>query len=517
MGPAFPELVVHRPEQATLEDNLREWVRNSPYLIVALVVHLLVLLVMANMTRELEVDVTRPPITGHLDDPAPPVRDDPLPPKELEEPIDPTFEPVETPSLPTDAPAEPDATSADLDDLAWDRSSTVIGAGAGLRDFGRDSGGGGGPRPTGDGAPMRSEDAVTRALLWLAYHQDFDGHWSAAEFDLQCGGLGAGQVCEGLGSPRYDVGVTGLALLAFLGAGHTDKTGEHAETVSRGLRWLTKVQGPDGMLCEPTNTTGTYDQAIATLALCEAVTHCRTSSARLRGPARRAVAALLAMRPPASGWRYRAGHPEMSLPGRQADTSVTGWALLALASADKAGLDGDPDAWADAMDFLDEVTDPATGRAGYTARGEGVARESGLERTWPPEQSEALTAVALLCRVFDDPELTDPRQRQLVERAADVLEGLPPVWDDEQPGRRDYYGWYYGAYAAYQVGGRTWRVWEDALLDAVVGSQLLEGDEVGSWDPRFDPWGHAGGRVYATALNALTLEVYYRYPRLAGR
>ena len=32
----------------------------------------------------------------------------------------------------------------------------------------------------------------------------------------------------------------------------------------------------------------------------------------------------------------------------------------------------------------------------------------------------------------------------------------------------------------------------------------------GSWDP--DPvWGGHGGRVYATAMAAVTLEVYYRY------
>jgi len=32
----------------------------------------------------------------------------------------------------------------------------------------------------------------------------------------------------------------------------------------------------------------------------------------------------------------------------------------------------------------------------------------------------------------------------------------------------------------------------------------------GSWDP--DPvWGGHGGRVYATAMAALTLEVYYRH------
>ncbi|RKY14224.1 MAG: hypothetical protein DRP82_04360, partial [Planctomycetota bacterium] len=32
----------------------------------------------------------------------------------------------------------------------------------------------------------------------------------------------------------------------------------------------------------------------------------------------------------------------------------------------------------------------------------------------------------------------------------------------------------------------------------------------GSWDP-VGKWGMVGGRVYSTALNALTLEIYYRY------
>ncbi|RKY14435.1 MAG: hypothetical protein DRP63_08530, partial [Planctomycetota bacterium] len=34
----------------------------------------------------------------------------------------------------------------------------------------------------------------------------------------------------------------------------------------------------------------------------------------------------------------------------------------------------------------------------------------------------------------------------------------------------------------------------------------------GSWDP-VGKWGMVGGRVYSTALNALTLEIYYRYLR----
>ena len=38
-------------------------------------------------------------------------------------------------------------------------------------------------------------------------------------------------------------------------------------------------------------------------------------------------------------------------------------------------------------------------------------------------------------------------------------------------------------------------------------------DEHGSWDS-VDAWGNAGGRVYATAINCLTIEVWSRYKRM---
>ena len=36
----------------------------------------------------------------------------------------------------------------------------------------------------------------------------------------------------------------------------------------------------------------------------------------------------------------------------------------------------------------------------------------------------------------------------------------------------------------------------------------------GSWDPEECVWGEKGGRVYTTAIGALTLEVYYRYGKI---
>ena len=61
----------------------------------------------------------------------------------------------------------------------------------------------------GGGSPG-SESAVDAALRWLARHQEADGHWDGAKYEGR----------------KTDPGITGLAVLAFLGAGHTETAGK---------------------------------------------------------------------------------------------------------------------------------------------------------------------------------------------------------------------------------------------------------------------------------------------------
>ncbi len=88
-----------------------------------------------------------------------------------------------------------------------------------------------------------------------------------------------------------------------------------------------------------------------------------------------------------------------------------------------------------------------------------------------------------------------------------------PAW---KPGQVDFYYWYYGTLAMFQYDGPSgvlWRKWDDAMKAAVVPNQrnATQGCENGSWDPSEDRWGSEGGRVYATAINCLTMECYYIY------
>lgn len=392
---------------------------------------------------------------------------------------------------------EPDAAALDLGDrrgdtaLAGNQHNPALGLGGG-------AGGPAGRRGAGRAALRKAlpdtEKAIGAALGWLRAHQDEDGKWDADGFmrhDLQ------GAPCDGAGNPVHDVGVTGLALLAFLGDGHTLNRGEHSPAVRKACQWLREQQDPEsGLLGSASSHDFVYGHAIATLALVEA---CGLSNSRvLRANAQRAIDYLQRHRNPYKAWRYQPRDGEN-------DLSVTGWCVMALCSAQEFGLNVDPQALAGARVFVEEVTDPATGRAGYTRRGELSARHPGDHgRRFPPERGEALTAVGLFSRVLLGGR---PEREPVMVAAANRILAAPPRWEDEAG--RDLYAWYYASYALYQMGGRHWREWSRHLDGAVVKTQRRDGNFRGSHDP-VDVWGEDGGRVYATALAALTLEAYYR-------
>ena len=99
----------------------------------------------------------------------------------------------------------------------------------------------------------------------------------------------------------------------------------------------------------------------------------------------------------------------------------------------------------------------------------------------------------------------------------DLLLRDKPRWE---PKEIDFYYWYYGSLAIFQFdgpGGAKWRAWNEDMKNVLVKNQntASAGCRNGSWEP-VDRWSRQGGRVYATALNALTLEVYYRYANVFG-
>ena len=374
-----------------------------------------------------------------------------------------------------------------------------IGGGAGGKFGGRF----GGRRNLRAAGGSGTEQALKDGLEWLRIHQFRDGYWSTEEF-MHDNSESESCECDAPGSGNNDVGLTGLALLAFLGDGNTLRQGPYKEVVTRGIKWLRGEQDfENGLIGEEIGHTFIYNHAIAALAISEA--YYFSKSPMIKSTAQKAMNYITRARNPYGAWRYDVP------PVGDNDTSVTGWMIFALKSAEEAGLKTDPEAFTGGMNWIDEVTDQANGRVGYDSIGSMSSRVTGINDDFPPEHGEAMTAVGLLCRFFVGQE---PKDTPIMKKHAALMLDKLPTWDPDGK-QNDMYYWYYGAYAMYQMGGTHWKKWNTAMKPAVLDSQSREGHLKGSWNP-IGPWGYSGGRVYSTAIGVLCLEVYFRYARVLG-
>jgi uncharacterized protein YfaP (DUF2135 family) len=354
------------------------------------------------------------------------------------------------------------------------------------------------------GGTDESEAAVAAGLDWLARHQMPAGHWGP-----ECLGDGGrsrckAPTCSGNGG-EFEVAQTGLALLAFQAGGHYDfNDTTYSGVVRRGLDWLVEHQRPDGGLIgtraadrkSPFHQYYMYEHGIAAFALGEACAVARASGRtpdpRYSQALRKAMAFIQRMQHDDGGWRYR---PNRELPS---DTSVTGWQVLAIKTAQEAGV---------------PVSNECLSRIGPFFHAHAVESTGQTRYLGANTSSEATTGVGMLARQFLLDEADSPMVRKAAEFLADLAERR---WDTEEKQRRDrdYYLWYNCTLAMFHEGGDAWMRWNRIIRDAIVGLQCKDGCSRGSWAPE-SRWGSQGGRVYSTALAALCLEVYYRYNREA--
>jgi len=345
------------------------------------------------------------------------------------------------------------------------------------------------------GGSLKSEESVMAALRWLHFHQDRNGQWDQDGFDKNCD-HSKGPACDGKGTSQYDVAVSGLALLAFLGNGHTHRVGLFKKTVKRGLDWLVSQQESDGSLGSHLSESWFYNHAISAMALCEAFA--TTRDYRLKKPAQKAIDYIRTAQNAGLGWKYE---PKSGLN----DTSVTGWVILALKAAKTAGLAVEQSMFDGAINWFDRVTNPA-GKTGYMRPGDNGSVIQGVNEKYA--KLPTMTAVALICRIFCGQSRRDPK----IVKGVNILMKNLPEFDKPGHNKVDMYYWYYATYAVFQYGGSKWHEWNKAMKNTLIDSQRRTGCAHGSWDPA-GKWGMVGGRVYATAINALTLEIYYRYVR----
>jgi len=266
---------------------------------------------------------------------------------------------------------------------------------------------------------------------------------------------------------------------------HLDKvtgaTVRDGDVVRKGLRWLVERQAVSGEI-PASSDASVLENALAALALGEA--YGLTDAVYYRAPVSRAAHFLASRREKDGGWGSAPGEPSATVP--------TLFSVLALESARAAGTEIDEGAFLCASRFLQrQELDRAAGAGPIQAAAILLTRKAGVD-----------------CSTA----------------ACSALLAEAPSWNPEpSSSRNDPESWFLGTIALYRDAGpksAEWKSWSRALSQTLLMNVhpggAHETDCVsGSWDVLGEQQ-REGGRVCVTALDVLSLEVYYRYATALG-
>ena len=294
--------------------------------------------------------------------------------------------------------------------------------------------------------------AVDRSLSYLAAKQKTDGSW------------------------HNNNAVNALALLAFMGRGHTPGHGPYRDILERGKKFLlSSTHKENGYI----SFGSMYEHGLATLALAEM--YGMDPDPELEKTLRKAVELIIKAQSPSGGWRYQ---PQ---PGDQ-DLSVTVMQIVALRS--------------------EQCGNPGAGRGdrqGHRLR-PVVCTFAGRLRLHRRGRTEATDNR----RGHPLASASGQVRRQGGYPGLEALRKYPVKWDSSI--QYFFYFHYYAIQASYQAGGAAWNDWHPRVRELLLSRQ--NGD--GSWDV---PSGTAESnenvvgpnKVYWTAMATLVLEIYMHF------
>ena len=352
------------------------------------------------------------------------------------------------------------------------------------------------------GGNAASEAAVAAGLKFLALHQAADGHWSLNDFNRDArdqplpAGKKIGDNSQPMTTRKNDTAGTAFGLLPFLAAGITNKPSiknkqiDYSKGVEKAIASLIARQSKAS--ADRGNYGGDmYSHGIATIAMCEA--YGLTSDPRIKVSAQLGLNYIISAQDPAGGgWRYAVKSP--------GDTSVVGWQLMALKSGQMAGLSVPRTVLKKVEKYLDSCETSSKGGYGYMPS---------------TGETAAMTAVGALCRQYLG---VNPRNPSLLGSVRRIKEGTPP-------GSGDVYYEYYATQVMHHMGGEAWEFWNlgpDGKGKAGIRDRLIARQDQGKngrpgQAGSFEGNDHVGGRLGATSLSLLTLQVYYRHAPLYRR
>ena len=319
------------------------------------------------------------------------------------------------------------------------------------------------PRPRDNVKVSKThEKYIEGALKYMASKQKPDGSWGESSEER-----------------RHPDAITGYTLIAFLAAGNLPNEGPYGKVVKKGMDYLLKRIGPDGIYGNRASGQYMYAHGIATIALAEL--YGQTQSPVIRAKLDRAIKLIIASQNSQGGWRYR---PVV----RDADISVTVLQVVALRAAKNSGIDVPQRTIDNAVKYVKACNHASSGGFSYQP-----GSSPGFART-----AAAIYSLQV-CGLYDDPM---------------VLKGSKYLIANHRTGQEWYvYGSFYAAPAQYMIGGDTWGKWYKAISATVVKSIRKEGSYY-----RWDSNGRGGvGPIYTTAVFTTMLAMPYHYLPLYQR
>ncbi|MBL9117508.1 MAG: terpene cyclase/mutase family protein [Verrucomicrobiaceae bacterium] len=337
-----------------------------------------------------------------------------------------------------------------------------------------------------NGGSAECEAAVSRALEWFKTKQNADGSWGQGN----------------------KAGMTGLALLCYLGRCETPESPFYGDSVMKGIMYLIELQKKNqlGYFTENAKNIGAaYEHGIATYALGEMYTLARLGSKSLPGMKEafeKGLKLVIAAQNENGSWGYyTARHLENGKPQAQTDLSVTGWQYQALKAGKNTSLK---------IAGLHAAIDKATAYIETTQTEDGGFGKRNRDEHYNQWSLTGAGVLGLQTLAKNKTKAVDKGIKFL----RDFITAEPLDWNKNC----NLYCWYYYTQAFFQKGGDDWKFYNEQLLPQILNNQAPDG----SWKPERANWdaGSAGSReggVYKTALCTLQLEVYYRYLKVADR
>lgn len=298
-----------------------------------------------------------------------------------------------------------------------------------------------------------ARQASQRALRFLAQRQTEEGSFS-----------------RGPNIDGRNVGVCGLAGLAFMSSGSTPGRGPYGVNINRCVDYLLANARENGFICnrESSSHGPMYGHGFAMLFLAEV--YGMSPRVDLRDHLARGVKLILDTQNDQGGWRYQ---PQR----RDADLSVTICQVMALRAAKNSGMFVPNESIERCVAYVKQSQN-ADGGFMYTLDGGG-----------PSDFPRSAAGIVALysAGIYEGDE---------IERGLGYLMRFRPLEPSRLNQAHFYYGHYYAVQAMWHAGDGYWESWYPAIRDLLIANQTESGSWINSTCPE-----------YGTAMAAIVLQL----------